>query len=77
MELILIPVAGLRTWIHENEHEFASIQLGTQKGVMKDGTRFMYVVTERDWLERLHGRMIKNYRITPGVQLTKCRASRQ
>jgi len=70
VDLILIPTAGLQTWIRENEHEFTSIQLGTQKGVMKDGTRFMYRVTEGDWLERLRGTTIKSYSITRGVRLT-------
>lgn len=70
MELILIPIAGLQTWIRENEHEFTSIQLGTQRGVKKDGTRFMYRVTEGDWLERIRGQRFKGYQITPGVRLT-------
>lgn len=70
MDLILIPVAGLRAWLDDNQAEFASIQLGTQKGVMKDGTRFMYRITEGDWLERLRGQRIKSYRITRGVRLT-------
>lgn len=69
MELILIPVAGLRGWLDDNRESFASVQLGTQKGVMKDGTRFTYCVTERDWLERLRGQRFKNYRVTPGVRL--------
>lgn len=69
MELILIPVAGLRSWLDENQSKIASVQLGTQRGVMKDGTRFTYCVAERDWLERLRGQRFKNYRATRGVRL--------
>ena len=76
MELILIPVAGLRSWLDENQSKIASIQLGTQKGVMKDGTRFMYRVTEGDWLERLRGSRLKSYRVTRGVRLTTFEVSR-
>lgn len=75
VELILIPIAGLTTWIRENENEFMSLQLGTQKGVMKDGTRFMYRVTEGDWLERLRGIRLKSYRVTRGVRLNNFETS--
>lgn len=70
MELILIPIAGLRSWLDENQANIESIQLGTQRGVKKDGTRFMYRVTEGDWLERIRGQRFKGYQITPGVRLT-------
>lgn len=68
--LILIPVAGLTSWRIRNEDEFADLQLGTQRGRFRDGTRFRYIIAEGDWLERVRGLRLSDYRIERGCNLT-------
>lgn len=69
--LFIIPACGLKAWRDAQEASIASIQLGTQTGVLKDGRRFRYVVQDHgDYLSRLAGLRLSEYIIVGGARLT-------
>lgn len=73
--LILIAPCNLSYWLKSNEADIHWVQLGTQKGAFTDGRRFIYRVTEGDWLERLRGLRISEFKTTEGVRLNSFETS--
>lgn len=69
--LIVIPRCGLARWRNENSERISFLQLGTQTGRFGDGKKFRYVVMndQNDWLERIRGLRIRDYKVEQGCNL--------
>lgn len=53
--LVVIGPCSLAAWRTANDHRIKSIQVGTQSGEFRDGTRFRYVIADGDWLTKIRG----------------------
>lgn len=69
--LILTSEASFRHFMHRSQHRIGSYQMGTGKGVLKDGRRFILVSKDLEgrWITRVKGLAFKAFECFEGTRL--------
>jgi hypothetical protein len=72
LELLILSSEGsFQYFMHRSKHRIKSYQLGTQRGVLHDGRRFILVCKDIEgrWMERVKSSKFKNFELFEGTRL--------
>lgn len=72
LDLLILSSEGMFSqFMHRSKHRIKSYQLGTQRGVLHDGRRFLLLIkdVEGKWMTRIRGIEFKTYECFEGTRL--------
>lgn len=69
--LILTSEGSFRHFMHRSQHRIGSYQMGTGRGVLKDGRRFQLITKDLEgkWMKRVKSLNFKAFETFEGTRL--------